>query len=102
MNDHANDYEYLDTAIEAAKSAGEIQRERFRELKHDDVSYKGSRDLVTQVDIECEKAIKEKIRNNHPRHAVLGEETGETRNEKATSDHRWIVDPLDGTTNFVH
>jgi len=83
----------LDVAIEAAKAAFALQRSRPRQ-----VDLKGAIDLVTEVDLACEAAIRDVLGRHTPDVPVLGEEGGGA--DGATT--RWIVDPLDGTTNFVH
>lgn len=95
--DNPLENEYLETALEAAESAAEVQKREFRKTREKE--YKAPRDIVTQADFESEKRIKQKINDEHPEHAILGEETGETESE---SEYRWIVDPLDGTMNFFH
>jgi myo-inositol-1(or 4)-monophosphatase len=89
---------FLDAAWEAANGAGEIIRAHWQQPKT--VGYKGAIDLVTSVDRECEQTIVGVIRRNFPSHSILAEE--ETRLEVAESRFRWIIDPLDGTTNFAH
>ncbi len=84
-------------AIRAAYRAGEILRSHFGRLTS--ISKKGAIDLVTVADIESEKAIVETIRERYPDHAILAEESGALDGNPAT---RWIIDPLDGTTNFAH
>ena len=81
----------LDLAVEAAHAAGAILRDRPRLT----VQHKGAVDLVTQVDLACEEAIREVLQRSGIE--ILGEEGGGSRGLT-----RWIVDPLDGTTNFVH
>jgi len=88
----------LAVAVEAARAAGRIQRERFGTPFA--VRHKGAVDLVTEVDLACEEAIREALAQLAPGTAVLGEEGG-TRGADAGAD-RWIVDPLDGTTNYAH
>lgn len=88
--------EFIETAKAAARKAGEIQI--AAQNKSVPVSEKAPQDLVTEVDIRCGKVISEYILDRYPEHAILSEELGET----GDSTHRWIVDPLDGTTNFVH
>ncbi len=83
-------------ASEAARAAGEIQRRRWETRLA--VRHKGSVDLVTDVDLACEDAIREVLARRAPGTAVLGEEGG---GATGTGD-RWVVDPLDGTTNFAH
>ncbi|MFQ5432166.1 MAG: inositol monophosphatase family protein [Nitrospinota bacterium] len=63
------------------------------------MEHKGLIDLVTEVDIECEKIVTEAIAKKYPDHGILSEEGTELKNR---SDYLWIVDPLDGTTNFAH
>ncbi len=88
----------LELAIRAAREAGELLRSNLG--RHIDVSRKGRIDLVTEVDLASERLIKNLIATHYPRHAVLGEETGESAASGA--EYRWIVDPLDGTTNYAH
>ncbi len=91
----------LDFAIQAARDAGRILTERFgRALQ---VSDKGDIDLVTEADIAAERLIVERIRSYFPRHAILAEEAGDIEaigNPQA--EWKWIIDPLDGTTNYAH
>jgi myo-inositol-1(or 4)-monophosphatase len=89
----------LDVAIQAAKAAGAIQRERFG--KNHDVTLKGEVDLVTEVDLACEEALRELFARLTPGVALLGEEGGELSAERGAAE-RWIFDPLDGTTNYAH
>lgn len=84
------------TAIKAAKAAGSIQSKYFG--KNVEKRLKDSDSLVTKADIECSKKIKEIILKQFPGHDFLDEEFGHI-NKK--SDYKWIVDPLDGTHNFV-
>jgi len=85
------------TAAEAALRAGKIQRANYgQEI---DVEHKGTIDLVTHVDRACEEAILETLRERHPDHDVVAEESGR---ERRSSPYVWYVDPLDGTTNFAH
>lgn len=91
----------LNFAIQTARDAGRILAEKFgRSLN---VSNKGDIDLVTEADLASEHLIVERIRNYHPRHTILAEEAGEVEClEGADSEFKWIVDPLDGTTNYAH
>jgi myo-inositol-1(or 4)-monophosphatase len=89
---------YLATAVEAALAAGRTQRRYFRQPL--DVVKKGPIDLVTAADLEVERAFRALIPARFP-HVVLGEETAE-RAGTSGARLRWIVDPVDGTTNFVH
>jgi myo-inositol-1(or 4)-monophosphatase len=87
----------LNFAIRVARDAGALLRDRLG--TRIDISHKGSIDLVTDVDLASEKLIREAISTYHPRHEILAEEGGLT---ESNSEYRWIVDPLDGTTNYAH
>lgn len=85
-------------AIEAAKKAGEILCKGFG--THYQISLKpGNMNFVTEYDIAAEKAIIEHIHQYYPTHGILAEESGAS---DMTGDYLWIIDPLDGTTNFAH
>jgi len=90
----------LNTAVEAARKAGDIISRQSRQLDRLQIQTKGTNEFATQVDEAAENAIVELIRQRYPDHAVIGEEGGESGG--AHSDYLWIVDPLDGTTNFIH
>ncbi|WP_375743716.1 inositol monophosphatase [Corallococcus interemptor] len=85
------------TAEEGARMAGGILRERFPQ--HRTIEFKGGIDLVTDADRASEDALLAFLRQRHPHHAILAEESGATQ---GTDTFRWIVDPLDGTTNYSH
>jgi myo-inositol-1(or 4)-monophosphatase len=88
---------YLDAAIETALEAGRILREEY--ALPPDIQYKGEVDLVTQADRRSEQAIVRRLSEFFPEHTIAAEEgTGHER----SSEFRWHVDPLDGTTNFAH
>lgn len=84
-------------AIKAAYDAGKILNRHFGNLTH--INKKGAIDLVTAADLESEEKIIETIRQHFPRHAILAEESGTLDGDDKA---RWIIDPLDGTTNFAH
>lgn len=84
-------------ALKAAKAAGEIQTGLFGNLK--DIKKKGEIDLVTEADIRSEKAIVEILRETFPDDGFLTEESAAIA---GNSERVWIVDPLDGTTNYAH
>ena len=90
---------FLATAAEIVLRAGDIQISRresgFR------VDKKGTIDLVTEVDLECERMCRAVIAERFPDHDVLAEELS-SATEQARSSHRWVFDPLDGTTNYAH
>ena len=91
------DDRYLQVAIASAKEAGRIQ---MLHLGHShSVEYKGDIDLVTAVDKLCEKTIVQMISDTFPDHDFLGEESPF---QGKGSPWRWIIDPLDGTTNYLH
>jgi len=85
----------LETAIAAAKAGGEVALKYFRTALA--VEYKGDRSPVTQADRECEQRIVEILRQSFPDYGVVGEEFGEQGNPQV----RWIIDPIDGTKNFI-
>jgi len=87
--------ELLDTALDAAHRAGELLLERLDEPRN--IRSKGYRDIVTDVDTAAEEIILSIIRRRHPDHAILSEEAGQ---KPAEGQITWVVDPLDGTTNY--
>jgi myo-inositol-1(or 4)-monophosphatase len=92
----------LNFAIQTARDAGHILAERFgRKIK---ISNKSEIDLVTESDLASERLIIDRIKTFYPRHAILAEESGasEPVDRERPSDWRWIIDPLDGTTNYAH
>jgi myo-inositol-1(or 4)-monophosphatase len=92
----------LNFAIQTARDAGAILADRLGRAL---VSNKGDIDLVTEADLASEKLIIERIQSYYPRHAILAEESGATAGVEivpGTSDWKWIIDPLDGTTNYAH
>lgn len=92
----------LNFAVQMARDAGRILVDRQgRSLK---VSSKGDINLVTEADLAAEKFIIERIRSYYPRHAILAEESGASNGAEtgAASEWKWIIDPLDGTTNYAH
>ena len=90
----------LNIMIKAARKAGRSLVKDFREVENLQVSSKGAGDFVSKADIAAETILKEELMEARPTYGWLGEETGETPGEDPT--RRWIVDPLDGTTNFLH
>ncbi|MDH5657184.1 MAG: inositol monophosphatase [Spirochaetia bacterium] len=86
----------LNTAIDAAKEAGDFLYENFG--KHASIESKSEKNLVTNLDKEAEEMIIRKITAAFPGHSLLGEESGESSTD---SDYMWIIDPLDGTHNFI-
>jgi len=95
----ALDPRFLAVAVEAALAAGRLQRHYFRsDLK---IEKKGVIDLVTEADLAVEQDIRDRLARHFPMHTVLGEEGAQSA-PTSTSPFRWIVDPIDGTTNFAH
>ncbi len=88
----------LNTAVRAARRAGELIIRNVDQLHRIDVEFKGRADLVSEVDRNAEHDIVETIRRAYPDHAILAEEGGALPG----TEYEWIIDPLDGTTNFLH
>lgn len=90
----------LNIMIKAARKAGRALIKDFREVENLQVSMKGAGDFVSKADIAAEKIIKDELMGARPTYGWLAEEGGEEPGTDPT--RRWIVDPLDGTTNFLH
>ena len=90
----------LNVMIQAARKAGRSLVKDFREIENLQVSMKGAGDFVSRADIAAEKIVKEVLTEARPTYGWLGEEGGGEDGKDPT--RRWIVDPLDGTTNFLH
>ncbi len=88
----------LNIAVNAARAAGNIIVRALDRLDTIHISQKKPNDFVTDIDQKAEQEIIGIIRKAHPNHAILGEESGET----AGKDYTWIIDPIDGTRNFIH
>lgn len=88
----------LNTAVKAARRAGKVIMRYASQLDRLTVESKGRNDFVSQVDHEAEADIIDTLRRAYPDHAILAEETG----RQGKSDYLWIIDPLDGTTNYLH
>src|SRR6201998_453108 len=89
--------QFLEVAVETAIESWRIRLSVFDHPAK--ISYKGEVDLVTQADRRSEEAIVGRLRRYFPKHAILAEEGGGQEGDRR---HRWVVDPLDGTTNFAH
>ena len=87
----------LDTAIEAARAAGQEIVKRLPQER--DVRSKGFRDIVTDADLAAQAALVSVIRSRFPQHAIFSEEGLKPSREAETM---WVLDPLDGTTNYAH
>ena len=90
----------LNIMIKAARSAGRSLVKDFREVENLQVSSKGAGDFVSRADVAAEEIIREQLMEARPNYGWLGEESDEVEGKDPT--RRWIVDPLDGTTNFLH
>jgi myo-inositol-1(or 4)-monophosphatase len=90
----------LNVMIKAARKAGRTLKRDFGEVEHLQVSLKGPGNFVTAADRRAEEILREELSHARPGYGFLGEEGG--RHEGADKTHSWIVDPLDGTTNFLH
>ena len=88
----------LNIAIRAARAAGNVITRHMEHIQGLPVNEKGRNDFVTEVDRQAESVIIQTLLKAYPDHAILAEESG----TQGTSDYRWIIDPLDGTTNYLH
>lgn len=90
----------LNIAIEAAKEAGKFLKHNLGKVREINLKSGQERNLVTEIDKKAEDLIVGIIKKHFPNHDILAEESGSEHGKK--SDYRWIIDPLDGTTNFTH
>lgn len=90
---------HLNIAAEAARHAGLYQREQFGTI--DDYQYKSPGDPISEIDHESERRILKRLTTEFPDHAVLSEERGLVGADDGDPTHKWIVDPLDGTSNYL-
>ena len=91
----------LNVAVKAARAAGAIINRAALDVESVRISQKQVNDFVTEVDHAAEAIVIETLLTAYPDHGILAEESGRTQGSQ-TSDHVWIIDPLDGTTNFIH
>ena len=94
---HLNSEDLLDVAVEASLAASHIIMESLGDSRV--ANFKGKTNLVTETDVKSENTIKAILKEAYPEHGILAEES---MKENSESDYLWIIDPLDGTTNFVH
>ena len=87
-----------EVAVDAARAAGEILRSRVDSIR--EIRHKSAVDIVTDVDVQSEHEVSARLLKAFPTHSILGEEGGARMGSEAR--YRWIVDPLDGTTNYAH
>ena len=92
----------LNIMIKAARRASQIINRASHDVEHLKITRKQQSDFVTEVDKAAEAAIIEVLREAYPDYGILAEESGETIGNGAGSEYQWIIDPLDGTTNFIH
>lgn len=90
----------LNVAIETATTAGKFLRQNIGKIRNIQVKQGESKNLVTEIDKRSEEMIIEQIKRHYPAHEILAEEGGMQKTQ--SSDYRWIIDPLDGTTNYTH
>jgi myo-inositol-1(or 4)-monophosphatase len=95
----AEDDNFLTVAVEAARLAGSVILNNLGRISKEDISIKQASDFVTRADKESETTIISAIKKNFHDHHFLAEESVK---EVETDGYRWIIDPLDGTTNFIH
>ncbi|AEP29151.1 inositol-1-monophosphatase [Brumicola nitratireducens] len=88
----------LNIAVRAARSAGNVIARGFENFDDLQIEQKGENDFVTKIDREAEQTIIYKIQQSYPDHTFVGEEGGIVA---GNDDYKWIIDPLDGTTNFI-
>jgi myo-inositol-1(or 4)-monophosphatase len=91
----------LNVAIKAARAAGAIINRAALDVDLLKISVKGPNDFVSEVDRAAEAVVIETLLQAYPDHGILAEESGSTHGNR-TSEYQWIIDPLDGTTNFLH
>jgi myo-inositol-1(or 4)-monophosphatase len=92
----------LNIAVKAARRASQIINRASLDLGHLQISRKQHNDFVTEVDKAAEAAIIDVLNEAYPSYGILAEETGLYEGEGAGKEFQWIIDPLDGTTNFIH
>ena len=90
----------LNFAIETVRDAGRLLLEKFGRIT--DIRKKGDINLVTEADLASEALIIERIKSYYPKHSILAEESGEAVVTGGDTSWKWIIDPLDGTTNYAH
>jgi myo-inositol-1(or 4)-monophosphatase len=88
----------LKIALQAVQEAGDLISSNFQNLQDSDIQTKGKNDFVTRVDREAEAIISRILLKEFPQHQILGEESGYSHRK---SKYLWVIDPLDGTTNFI-
>ena len=93
----------LNIAVRAARRAGSVITRSFEQVDRLDVVTKAPNDFVSEVDRQAEQVIIETLQDAYPQHGILAEESGAAAGRKGNDeDYQWIIDPLDGTTNYLH
>jgi myo-inositol-1(or 4)-monophosphatase len=92
----------LNIMVKAARRASQIINRASQDIEHLKITTKQQNDFVTEVDKAAEAAIIEILREAYPDYGILAEESGLAAGKDSGSDYQWIIDPLDGTTNFIH
>ena len=92
----------LAVAMRAARTAGSIVLDSARDLRRLPAFSKEHAEIVASAEMEAEDAIVAAIRGAYPDHAILGKESAHIEGAREGSGYRWLVDPIDGATNFVH
>ncbi|WP_304442161.1 inositol monophosphatase family protein, partial [Macromonas nakdongensis] len=92
----------LNVAIKAARTAGNIINRAALDVESVRVSAKQTNDFVTEIDHAAERAIIDTLLGAYPDHGIWAEESGRQEGKGQGRKHTWIIDPLDGTTNFIH
>src|SRR5690606_9826453 len=92
----------VNIALRAARQAGQFIRRAAEDVQHIKVEQKGRNDFVSEVDRAAEARIIEVLQKAYPHYGILAEESGEIRGQGEDARWQWIIDPLDGTTNFLH
>jgi myo-inositol-1(or 4)-monophosphatase len=100
-NMSSNQHPMLNVAVKAARAAGSIINRAALDVESVRISQKQVNDFVTEVDHASERIIIETLLGAYPTHGIWAEESGREHGS-ASSDHIWLIDPLDGTTNFIH
>ena len=88
--------------VKAARRASQIINRASHDIEHLKITTKQYNDFVTEVDRAAEAAIIDTLREAYPDYGILAEESGQTAGTESGSEYQWIIDPLDGTTNFIH
>ena len=88
--------------VKAARRASQIINRASHDIEHLKITTKQHNDFVTEVDRAAEAAIIDTLREAYPDYGILAEESGQTVGTESGSEYEWIIDPLDGTTNFIH